>query len=165
MVPVVPLKDETYVNTLLGRAKGFTLDITSHMSSAATVSQFRPYTEQIEYLAVSDHWEDLRRFSEAISGPHSRNQRHTLILPPVSHLRRDHQTLAPPLQQRRQSEEIPVVFAGALHNSLRLPKPHHTRIIGNDMERSSDFETAQLPRGFTHVANCPHEDHRVHMAR
>ena len=64
-------KGETYMDTLLGRAKGYALDIiTSQKSASAIITHLRPYTEQIGCLDfVDDRWANIQKFSEAISGP------------------------------------------------------------------------------------------------
>ena len=64
-------RGEAYTNTLLGRAKGSTLDIiTSYASPPGAATQLRPYAKQIGYLDfVCNHWDDIQRFSEVISEP------------------------------------------------------------------------------------------------
>jgi len=64
-------KGEAYVKTLLDRAKGSALYITTSWENLdGTVTLFSPHTAQIRYLSFKHNiWKDIQRFSEVNSGP------------------------------------------------------------------------------------------------
>jgi hypothetical protein len=64
-------KGGVYMKTLLERAKGSALDITvGPMHPVDAIALLPPHTKQIRCLDfVSNHWADIRRFSEVNSGP------------------------------------------------------------------------------------------------
>ena len=64
-------KGKAYVETLLERAKGSALHITTSLDDpVGTIMLFSPHTAQIRYLSFEEtFWEDVQRFSEVNSGP------------------------------------------------------------------------------------------------
>ena len=64
-------KGEVYVKTLLERAKGSALEITTSCTDpVGTVTLFPPHAAQIRYLYFEySHWADIQRFSEVNPGP------------------------------------------------------------------------------------------------
>jgi len=64
-------KGEAYVKTLLERAKGSALTITTNSRhSVDTVTPLPPHTEQLKRISFErNHWKDIQSFSEINSGP------------------------------------------------------------------------------------------------
>jgi len=64
-------KGETYVKTLLERAKGSTLDIVTGSNDAVDIiTLLPPHNQQFRYLNfVFSHWRDIQIFSEINAGP------------------------------------------------------------------------------------------------
>ena len=64
-------KGEVYIKTLLERAKGSALDITTYFADpVGTIGLLSSYTKQIRFLDFAcNYWEDVQRFSEVNSGP------------------------------------------------------------------------------------------------
>ena len=63
-------KGEAYVKTLLERAKGSALYITTSWKNIGTIPLFRPLTAQIKYLSFEHNiWGEIQAFSEVVSGP------------------------------------------------------------------------------------------------
>jgi hypothetical protein len=64
-------KGEVYVKTLLERAKGSALDITTGgLDPIGAITLLPPHTKQIRYLHFAcDYWASIQKFSEVNSGP------------------------------------------------------------------------------------------------
>ena len=63
-------KDPLFVKTVLGRAKGSALDISSSRLEENILALLSPHTQKFRSLElVFDHWGDIQEFSKAFPGP------------------------------------------------------------------------------------------------